>query len=211
MKTLNKLLLTGLSILSLNNLYGQEDSFFTDSLNRVYSENLCINLKDKIYHITKKSEEEGIKDLIKICNENYEEAWLYFPEKQIWYEIGIFSTPNSVKPFMPRIKKALEENPDAKELIFYHNHPGEGFDLPSAGDMLGLMSNNLFFQEYKIVSKIITKEGLVEYSLNSKGKEKSLENLNLLEEYWEYQKPEKYNELSRYFNINCIDINSIKN
>lgn len=236
MKTLNKIILTGLSVLSLNNLYGQnanldslleqiniqiknndsliniqrknindllnqmKEAFPEYYLEKIYSDTLYINLNDRIYHVTKKNEEEGIKDLIKICDKGYEESWLYFPEKQIWYEIGIFSDSISVKPFGPRIEKALEENKDANELIFYHNHPGEGFDQPSIRDMLMLTRYSRIFPDYKIVGKVITKDDLTKYSLNSKGKE------NLFGSGWEYLfSPEKHDEFLEFFDIKCTE------
>ena len=225
MKTLNKIILTSLIGLgSFGKVDGQDtnlDSLFDENIEemnnlensfdkyeeiippkyfseRVYSENLCINLNEKICYVTKKNEKEGIKDLIKICNGDYEESWLYLPEKQIWYEIGINSDSNSVKPFLPRIEKALEENKDVKELIFYHNHPSEGFDQPSINDILMLMHHNCIFQNYKIAGKIITKDEITEYSLNSKGKEKSSGG------WWEYSYfSGRYDDLSEYLNIKC--------
>ena len=132
------------------------------SSEKIYSENLCINLNDAIFQVTKKNEEQGIKDLMKICNEGYEEAWLYLPEKQIWYETGIYSDSNSVKPCELRTKKALEENKDASELIFYHNHPGEGFDRPSIRDMLLSIYHYRIFPEHTLTNKVITKDNIIE-------------------------------------------------
>lgn len=168
-----------------------------------YSEALFINLNEKRSYFTKKNEEDGIKDIIKI-NKDYEEAWLYLPEKQVWYEIGIFSNSYSVKPYFPRIEEALKENKDIKELVFYHNHLGEGFDRPSMGDLVALVNQNRIFPKYKIISKVITKDDITEYCLNSKTKEEALKKIN----FWGYRwSLEKYDELSKYFDIKCANIN----
>ena len=190
----------------LNQMKAHSPEYFSE---KVYSENLCINLNEKIYHVTKKNEEEGVNDLIKICNKDYEEAWLYLPEKQKWYEIGIHSDSVSVKPFMLRIEEALEENKDVKKLIFYHNHPGEvsGDPRPSILDFNVLNDQSRIFSDYKIVSKIITKSNIVEFYLNSKGKEKLLEDQDwifkgvfITMEYWG---DKGYDKLSEYFDIKC--------
>ncbi len=159
---------------------------------KLYSDTLKINLNDKIQYITKKNEERGIEDIRKI-NNGYEEAWLYLPEKQIWYETGIYSDSNSTFPFPLRIGEALRENPDAKELIFYHNHPGERYNKPSINDMRYLYEQNFDYLGYKITGKIVADKGVVEYSLNSKGKE-------LLEEA--KKNPIDLTGIDKYFDIN---------
>lgn len=171
---------------------------------KVYSKNLCINLNEKIYHVTKKNEKQGINDIKKI-NNDYEESWLYLPEKQIWYEIGIRSSLVSVQNFKFRVERVLKENPDTKDLIFYHNHPITGFYWPSDGDLRRAGSDNIDFLGYKIVSKIVAKEGVVEYYLNDEGK-KLLENILMTK-----NETEKYNlEKTKYFDIKYISIDSIK-
>lgn len=172
-------------------------------LERIYSDSLVININDGIYHVTNKNEEQGIEDIRKI-NNGYEDAWLYLPEKQIWYEIGIHSDSESVKPFNSLIEKALEENSNVKELIFYHNHPEEGYDWPSFRDLsMAVYDNFVNPLGYKIVDKIIAKEGLVEYSLNSKGK-KLLEN-KLIDEIGGYAALNDLEDISEYFDINCVE------
>ncbi|MDP2672429.1 MAG: hypothetical protein Q8O84_01310 [Nanoarchaeota archaeon] len=176
---------------------------FPYSSEKIYSENLRINLNDNIYHVTKKNEEQGVEDLRKICFGGYEEAWFYFPENQTWYEVGINSDSNSVEPFLPLIGKVLEENKNAGELIFYHNHPGEGFDKPSINDIAMLVRFNRMFPERKIAGKIITKEDITEYSLNSKRKEEILNKVDWQGYLWY---PEKYHELFEYFDIKCAPL-----
>ncbi len=236
MNSLNKIILTGLSVLSLNNLLGQNtnlDSFLeqpniqlnhNDSLlnmqsrdmsnflnqmkmfsskyspQRIYSENLLINLNDGICYLTNKNEEQGIEDIRKI-NNGCEEAWLYLPKKQTWYEIGIFSDSNSVKPLKPLIKKILKENPDAKELIFYHNHPGEGYNRPSTHDLELFIEQNFDYLEYKITGKIVADRGIVEYSLNS-NKEKLLKQAkkNPIDIY-----RDNAEDINKYFNISLAE------
>ncbi len=137
---------------------------------KLYSDTLKINLDDKMHYVTKKDEKSGVEDIRKI-NNGYEEAWLYLPEKQIWYETGIYSDSNSTHPFILRIGDALKENQDIKELIFYHNHPGEGYNKPSTNDLQYLLMQNFYYSGYKITGKIVADRGIVEYSLNSKGRE----------------------------------------
>ena len=167
--------------------------FFSE---KIYSENLCINLNEEVYHVVKKNETDGIRDIIKI-NNGCEEAWLYLPEKQTWYEIGIFSDSTSVRPFTPRIKEILKENPDVTKLIFYHNHPG-GYDLPSQNDlMMSVYIRSRFFKDYKIFNKIIAKDGeVIEYSLNNKGKRLSKNEFSFI----------FLDDVSKYFDINCTSI-----
>ena len=210
MTNLKKIILTSFITAGSFGSYGQ-DVNLDNRLNKlnykafkfpeeVYSENLCINLNDKIYHVTKKNEEQGMKDLIKMRNEDYEEAWFYFPEKQIWYEVGMDSDSNSVEPFLPLIRKILEENKNEKKLTFYHNHHGEGFDRPSIYDLTILARFSRIFPEREISGKIITKDDITEYSLDYKRKEEILNKIDFQGYLWA---PEKHNELFEYFDIKC--------
>ncbi len=167
---------------------------------KLYSDTLKINLNDGIYYITKKDEKSGIEDIRKI-NNNYEEAWLFLPEKQIWYETGIYSDSNSTFPFPLRIGDALKENQEIKELIFYHNHPGESYNKPSINDMRHLFGQNFDYLGYKITGKIVADKGVVEYSLNSKGKE-LLEKAkkNPIDLYCV-----DLTGIDKYFDINCVE------
>lgn len=169
---------------------------------KIYSDILRINLDEKIFYVTKKDENSGLGD-IKEINNGYEEAWLYLPEKQIWYEYGIYSDSHSTKPFSPRIEGALKENPDVRELIFYHNHPGKNYDWPSIGDQWTLIKQNFDFHKYKITGKILTQEGVVEYALNSKGKE-LLEKLKAKNKnFIEYGLLPSDEELLNYLDVKC--------
>ena len=174
---------------------------------KVYSENLCINTNEKKYYAAKKNEEEGIKDIHKINNEKnaYEEAWIYLPEKEEWYEIGINSDAISVQPFYFRIKNILEENKDISKIVFYHNHPGnEDIDFPSISDIHQSMKYNKILPDYKITNKIIAKQDVIEYSLNSAGKEKFAEK-NILT--WMYTSSEEREKLYEDLTIKCAKIN----
>lgn len=182
-----------------------------NSAKRVYSDSLCINPNDKIYYVTKKNEKRGINDLIKICNDGLEETWLYLPEKQIWYEIGIFADSISVQPFKFRVEKVLEENKDVKKLIFYHNHPTEGYERPSDMDLYEFFFKNLHFPNHNLVGKIVgngvgEKNYLIKYSLNCKGK-KLLNDKDILIDEVEYTGFYFPEHISRYFDINLKKIN----
>ncbi len=169
---------------------------------KIYSDTLKINLNEKIFYVTKKNEADGIKNIQKISR-GYEEAWIYLPEKQIWYEYGIYSDSNSTTPFSPRIEEALKENPDIRELIFYHNHPSKNSDWPSVRDQLTLIKQNFDFSKYKITGKILTQEGVIEYSLNSKGKE-LIERLKIKnEDFIDINLLPSDEELLNYLDVKC--------
>lgn len=165
----------------------------------IYSDNLKINRIDSIYYFTNNTEKKGIEEIRKI-NDGYEEAWLYLPEKQIWYEIGIKGDSTSTLLCSQTVKKILNENPTIKELIFYHNHPRKGeYNQPSNNDMFSSLYANLNHLNHKVTGKIITKEGIVEYSLNDKGKEileKEKQGVLNLDSYIVYEE-----DINKYFNI----------
>jgi len=175
---------------------------------RINSENLCINTNEKKYYVAKKNEEEGIKDIHKINNEInneiYEEAWLYLPEKQEWYEIGINSDRISVQPSDIRIRRILEENKDISKIIFYHNHPSkEDIDFPSIQDLFKSVYYDRILPDYKITNKIIAQQDVIEYSLNSRGKEKLLEKHIW---WWACASQKELDGLYKHLKIKCTKI-----
>ncbi len=178
------------------------------------SDALQLNTNDFMYYVTNKNEEKGINDIKKIINNsNYEEEWLYLPEKQIWYEIGINSDSNSVKHSSSHIDKILEENKEVKELIFYHNHPGEGPSLksPSMKDIKSMTSTSLYFSDYKVKEKICSKKGITEYFLTEEAiKEFKLKDSINLKDYYNYEKDSSITFDLEYFRINFKPHENIK-
>jgi len=155
---------------------------FSHQKTGIESPNLLLNRDDQIYFVTNKNEEQGINDIKKIINNsNYEEAWVYLPEKQKWFEVGFDSYTLSKKFAMVSsnkndINKILEKNKDIKELIFYHNHPSfpddsqETEKFPPFFDIRIMVDYTLSFPDYKIKNKICSKYGITEYSLTEKAK-----------------------------------------
>ena len=140
---------------------------------------LKLNKNDSIFYVTNKNEKQGIKDIKKIINNsNYEEYWLYLPEKKIWYEIGINSSlsekRSSVEVCNEDIEKILRKNKNVKELVFYHNHPyfsGDSLtetEPISEDDFRTMILNSLDFSDYKVKEKICSKKGINEYFLTEK-------------------------------------------
>ena len=204
---------TLMSAINTNGVYLENPArkfFPEDYSEKVYSENLCINTNEKKYYVVKKNEEEGIKDIYKINKKGvYEEAWLYLPEKQEWHEIGINSDESSVEILDIRIENILKENKDIKEIIFYHNHPGNSYpglpskiDFPSITDLFKSVYYNKILPDYKITNKIIAKENVIEFSLNPKGEEKLLEKDIL---WWKCLSSER-EKLYKDLEIKCIKI-----
>ena len=169
------------------------------------SDNLLLNRDNQIYFATNKNEEQGINNIKRIIdNSKYEELWLYLPEKQKWYEIGINSyideEGSKVENTKNDIKKILEKE-KIKELIFYHNH--NYFPHPSTNDIASMMQNTLYFSNYKIKEKICSKYGITEYFLTEKAiKEfKSKDSINF-EDYSTYN--QENNSITfnpEYFNM----------
>ena len=158
--------------------------------------NLLLNRDDKVYFVTNKNEEEGIKDIKKIINNsNYEEAWLYLPEKQIWYETGFYSDSISVCTNYSIVNKILEKNKDIKELVFYHNHPWSPkyslnqIKYPSTTDVVETLGRTLDYSNYNIKGKVCSKGGVCEYSLTEKArKEFEIKNEIKIKDYYHIKK-----------------------
>ncbi len=162
----------------------------------IQSNTLKLNKNDFTYYVTNKNEEWGINDIKKIINaSNYEERWLYLPEKQKWFEIGVNSyvkeKESGASTYKEDIKRILEKNKDVKELIFYHNHPSlemTSLESPSIADIRTMVSEVLYFPNYKIKQKICSKEGITEYFLTEKAiKEFSSKDSIKLENYYSFR------------------------
>ncbi len=150
------------------------------------SPNVLLNRDDGVSFVMNKNEEQGIEDIKKIINNSdYEESWLYLPEKQKWCEVGIESDSDFVVMSLPRIYKTLEENKNVKELIFYHNHPLNSSKNPSFTDLTALIKLTKIFPDYKIKEKICSEYGITEYSLTEKAiKEFKLKEIINIKNYY---------------------------
>jgi len=102
------------------------------------TENLRLNNNDIVALVTNKSEEEGQKDIENIINTSpYEESWLFLPEVDKWYEIGIkrFAEIDNEKGIMvgqdsdsDYVMRILNDYKGKAEINIlrpniYHNHP----------------------------------------------------------------------------------------
>ena len=154
---------------------------FSHQKTEIYSPNLLLNRDDQIYFVTNKNEEQGIKDIRKIINNSkYEEAWIYLPERQKWYETGI-EAKHSLKwsyvtEDMVLKKIILGKEKKIKEIVFYHYHPSF-YDskscnycssYPSTPDLNALIINTKTFNNYNVKGKVCSKAGIVKYSLTEK-------------------------------------------
>ncbi|MFA6088515.1 MAG: hypothetical protein WC755_01500 [Candidatus Woesearchaeota archaeon] len=90
---------------------------------------LQLNDKDYVMQITHKTEEEGVKDIRQLNKKTpFEELWLFLPEKNIWYEVGVRRQVNIGSsgindPGYYIYEGIIRKNPDVTKCVFYHNHP----------------------------------------------------------------------------------------
>lgn len=98
----------------------------------IFSKNLQLNDNDKICFVVDKNEKSGIEDMKCIIDSSaYEEIWIYLPEIERWYELGVNRSlyeNNGVYKSGSRfdewfLKKVFEKNRGIEEVVFYHNHP----------------------------------------------------------------------------------------
>ena len=55
-----------------------------------YLNDIVVNNENDFRIVVKKTEKEGVKDIIKLCeSSHYEDAWVYIPSKKLWVEVGI--------------------------------------------------------------------------------------------------------------------------
>ena len=140
-------------------------------------EYLKLNLDDSKHYVVEKSEKEGLKDIREniISKTLYEESWVYFPEKEKWYEVGINSVSDLEKgcSFVEMdsigLDNVLKIEKDAKEIILYHNHPSvDPLGIPSRFDftMMYHITNeiNEKYPDMKVRCKICSKMGTTEFS-----------------------------------------------
>lgn len=189
--------------------YGQDT---ISSQNKIYSEKFHVNLNDTLQYIIKRDKWSGLREIFQLNKtQNYEEAWLYLPIKEEWYEIGIESEGTLVKQDLQKVEKILNEYKNEcvcsflrKDIYFIHNHPpsncAQGL---SRGDLVALAQHSILFDKHDVQGIVVEGKGMIEYSLNPRTKEeffkKNKKDLKIrkIEKFMKLP----YAELSKFFNI----------
>ncbi|MDO8516882.1 MAG: hypothetical protein Q7S33_02045 [Nanoarchaeota archaeon] len=160
-----------------------------------YVPNLVINYNDHIQTICPKNEEQGIKDMRNLLENNAaEEMWAYLPQKKIWYEIGIRGKILNEGPIIfANIDEFSDLAKKNNNLTIYHIHPNSKFldskrqindedyrkmmkiisAVPGSNDIVQMIGCSLLSKminpNSKVVSKICSSYGISDYQLTSKG------------------------------------------
>lgn len=90
--------------------------------------NLYVNERILLRTYANKTEQEGVRDIIKLVyTSKHEEAWAYLPEKEKWIELGFSSKINYYDGFLillslneATVSRLVKEN---NNMIIYHFHP----------------------------------------------------------------------------------------
>lgn len=151
---------------------------------------LVVNTSDDYFNIVHASEEEGIKQLEDLARSaSVEEAWIYVPEEQIWYEAGYKQKTSETDDFLRShgygagAKFNLEILADtlvrSESPVLYHIHPSRiapdnpGLGIPSPHDFRHTLNIALALKSSDIKKtarhKVVSEYGVCEYSLTAEG------------------------------------------
>ena len=151
----------------------------------VASKKLVLNDRDLISLVSHKDEKSGVEDIREFGKFSpYEECFAYFPDIKKWQEIGVKRAiaKNKLADMVSKVsldtkflKKKVEENPEIKDIIIYHNHPSfknlkkelEKIEPISNAKFEKLIGYSSFPREYFEKGSMISKENKsCEKSLN---------------------------------------------
>ena len=160
-----------------------------------YLENLVVNNDSTYRTIVYKNEEEGIEDMLKLVKTSkLEEAWIFLPNWNLWYEIGktsrnyfkegtYFSTISIDGEFRDKL---IRENDN---LVYYHFHPefnsediykkifGQNIIIQGAilshGDLIEAITSTRDFYKYhpngKTKFSTVSGEGIIDFYMTEEG------------------------------------------
>lgn len=147
-------------------------------------ENLVVNNSNDFRTVINKDENKGLQDLISLANNaEHEEAWIYFPGKNKWVEIGrtmpvvfldfdkIYSTPIQASPTPLESKVGIDSRyllliKDNNTVVIYHIHPLSAL-IKSSSDSTNDENNDTKLSLAKIAGALPSREDLLSMILQS--------------------------------------------
>ena len=145
-------------------------------------ESLVVNTDDSYKIYVEQTEEEGREQIRNLSITNsLEDAWVFIPKKNLWYEVGINSKWNEITIDTIFLYEIMQEN---DEIVLHHPHPSERFlflsrglrpeqAIPSKIDLENMIGRSTGFYrlqpEGNYAEAVVSHYGTIRYELTKLG------------------------------------------